>query len=119
MRAIKRVEVLASELRITDANSAIMWTGMWDEVMLYLLVTARGGAPTSLDAVVKYTPDGGTTYVAPDTAEAFTQVTGATATQFLKLSNVSEAFRVETTLAGGSAGVGWTFSMVAIMKRLR
>lgn len=119
MRTIKRVTVLASEARIADENSDFIdEVGMFDECQLFLIVTAKTGSPTSLDAVVKYSLDGGTTYAAPATAEEFTQVTGSTSNQMKKLTNLGEGFRVETTLAGGSAGNGFTFSIVAVMKRL-
>ena len=112
----KITEVLASAARIATATSDYIEAELYEEAQLFLLVTAKTGSPTSLDVAVQYTYDGGTTFVAPNTAEAFTQVTGATSTQLIKLSNLGDGFRVVGTMAGGSAGNGFTYSVVAVLK---
>jgi len=118
MRETKVVEILASAAQIGSVNSAYIDTAAWDEAHVFLVVTAKTSTPTTLDAAVTYSFDYGTTYAAPVTAEPFTQVTGATSTQCLKLTNLGKGFRVEVTMVGGEAGKGWTFYIEAVLKRL-
>jgi len=117
-RTLKKITLLSSTLRIASANSEYQDAEGWDEAQIFLLVTAKAGSPTTLDVKVTYSSDGGTTYAAPKTAAAFTQVTGSTAAECIQLTDMGGGFRVETTMVGGSTGVGWTFEVIAIMKRL-
>ncbi|HUV38613.1 MAG TPA: hypothetical protein VMY39_03325 [Planctomycetota bacterium] len=124
MRCVKTIELLESELRITDENSDYVNTEMWDEAQVFLIVASKTGSPTTLDAAIHYSCDGGTTY-APTAAaanivalEAFTQVTGSTSNQVIKLHTLGRGFRVQTVLVGGSAGVGWTYYVTVVLKRL-
>ena len=117
-RGNETTTLMASTALIASANSDYISTEGYDEALVFLFVTAKTGSPTSLDAAIYYSSDAGTTYAAPKTAEAFTQVTGSTAAECLKLTNTGRGFRVVTTMVGGSTGNGFTFSVVVIQKRL-
>ena len=117
---VKVVELMASAAKIESFNTdACMEAAAFDEAHVFLVVASKQGEPTTLDATIEYCMDAaGTSFAAPVTAEPFTQVTGATSSQCLKLTNTGASFRVAVTIAGGGTGKGWTFKIIVVLKRL-
>ena len=117
---VKLVPVLASDARIASVNSEwIREAAQFDECLLFWRVTAKTGSPTSIDAAVAYSVDGGSTFIAPNTAETFVIDSTGSSSQLIKLSQMGEGFRLECAMVGGSVGNGFTFQCDAVFRRLR
>jgi hypothetical protein len=85
----------------------------YDDLLLYLNVTAQSGTSPTLDVDYQTSPDNGATWY---THTSFTQVGAATGTEVLKIDNPGHYYRFFWTI-GGSSTPTYTFSIEVEGKR--
>lgn len=102
---------VASASRTASGNSgALALSDAGQKVSFVLNVTAQSGTTPTLDVSVEWSNDKGTTFIAPSTAIAFTQVGAATGSELIGPFDVQgDHYRVVWTLGGGSPD--YTFSV--------
>lgn len=87
-------------------SPATIAVGGFTEVLVYLTVAnAPTGTSPTLDVKVQYSPDGNTWF--DGASSSFTQITGASTPNVLKLTSIGEYIRVFATI-GGSASPTFT-----------
>jgi len=114
-RVSSEIILLAQAARIDSATGSGVEVGPYRELTVVLRVASKQGSPTSLDVKLQTSTDG-TNFGDFKTAQAFTQVTGATALEALQVTCFGRFVRVVATMVGGGASTGWTFGVTAIGK---
>lgn len=100
--------VVASAARTATGNSGALQCGSTPIVSLLVATTSVSGTTPSMTLSVEWSPDGGTTWCAADTADSFTAITTTTnlVKRFAAKSNV---YRIVWTITGTTPS--FTFSV--------
>jgi len=105
---------IPSAARTATGNKSLDgMAGDWDEMVLYLNVTAASGTNETLDVVYQTTDDGGTTWF---THTAMTQATAATTERVVVTAPIGVTSRILYTI-GGTDTPTFTFTVRVEVKR--
>ncbi len=118
-------EVVASASVTVDSNSGsipiarVDWTKSngprpQTEILLWLDVTVITGTTPTLDVSVEWSMDGGASFIAPASAQAFAQVLEVVGPQVLAFPVLGDAYRLVYNVGGASPD--YTFSVRELVR---
>lgn len=111
MARVKEFSLLAETARIATATGDAVDVSGYTNLVATLYCPTKTGTPTTLDVKLQGSYDG-TNFGDFVTAKAFTQIT-TTGTECLEVTNFGGKWiRAVGTMVGGSAGNGWTYSVL-------